>query len=961
MKYPKNFLTVPVVAFACAICALPVWAFEIHFLRHGETVWNRSKVLQGSMVHLDLSSRGVRMAEATAKGMAAAGVRYDRIYASNLRRAAHTAEIIADAQGLVPKLDGRIREMGLGRYEGVRYGKGDYPDENLRNFFEGTGPYVPAGDGAESFDDVAARLRDFMEKELLPLEGKVDKVLCVAHSFVLKTLVRELAGDGASAEAKKPIQRNCCIHVVDCSNGKFTLKETGRIFYDAAEFEELPEPTMVAHRGAGDINGRKPESSKAAYSNAVATACDVVKLDLQETRDKVIVMHHDPTLKRMMDWDVKISDLDYAEIFEKGRYFGPGRRLDRGTERIVRLDEALAITRTIPQFWVDFKYFTPDFADRVFKTFADAGIDFSRIIVATFNTAALEYVQGKYPNVRRVSHINWTFRPEMKSFTGSMRTGYMATRERVLQCILDRCRRLGLYGVNMPYSKTVREDVEFLHANGIKWVSLYFVQDLESACRVRPWKANAFVTDHVSEVRKAYAPGDAGKEPVAARGTDEIWWPADAGFVKPVNGVGQPPMQGLPRKAKMIHYLKEAGIPYSRLHDVGGPYGRMTYVDVPNIFRNFDADENDPANYDFAFTDRLMDALAENGVEPFYRLGVTIENFPEVKRYRLDPPKDYAKWARIAEHVIRHYTEGWAGGRKMKVTYWEIWNEPENYADPDENCMWRGDWKSFMDFYGVVAPYLKKKFPHLKIGGYASCGFYAAVGANAVTAANSSTRTGHFVKCAHDFLARARDERWPLDFFSFHSYSKPDAALRQVAYARKMLDSYGFTKTEMSFNEWLPAPSFESKGTARQASMIAAELVGLQNSPCDTAMIYDARCGTGNYSPLFNPMTEKPHKAYYAFVAFNELRKLGMAVVAPPVERTGLYVAAAKDAAGENGAVMVANCGDASVPLGIDFGGKVVSCRITDGSRTHAPAELPKAMPAHSFIIVRTEIEKKGS
>ncbi|MBQ9740860.1 MAG: hypothetical protein IJV91_07980, partial [Kiritimatiellae bacterium] len=98
-----------------------------------------------------------------------------------------------------------------------------------------------------------------------------------------------------------------------------------------------------------------------------------------------------------------------------------------------------------------------------------------------------------------------------------------------------------------------------------------------------------------------------------------INWDSPVGPVKPVNGVGQPPMLGLPRKAYMMHYLKEAGIPYSRLHDVGGAYGRMVYVDVPNIFRNFDEDENDPANYDFAFNDRLMDAIAENGVEPFYR------------------------------------------------------------------------------------------------------------------------------------------------------------------------------------------------------------------------------------------------------------------------------------------------------------------------------------------------------
>ena len=40
-----------------------------------------------------------------------------------------------------------------------------------------------------------------------------------------------------------------------------------------------------------------------------------------------------------------------------------------------------------------------------------------------------------------------------------------------------------------------------------------------------------------------------------------------------------------------------------------------------------DADENDPKSYRFAFTDALVKALVDNGVEPFFRLGVTIENF----------------------------------------------------------------------------------------------------------------------------------------------------------------------------------------------------------------------------------------------------------------------------------------------------------------------------------------------
>ena len=200
------------------------------------------------------------------------------------------------------------------------------------------------------------------------------------------------------------------------------------------------------------------------------------------------------------------------------------------------------------------------------------------------------------------------------------------------------------------------------------------------------------------------------------------------GPVKPVNGVGQPPMQGLPKKGALMHYLKEAGIPYSRLHDVGGLIGGV-YVDIPNVFPNFAADENDPASYDFAFTDALLRELTANGVEPFYRLGVTIENFIRagIPHRRAVPPPDFAKWARICEHVIRHYTEGWANGSRHKIPYWEIWNEPDNEIAGKDNPLWNAPFSEYIRFYGVVAPYLKANFPHLKIGGYGSCGFFAAV------------------------------------------------------------------------------------------------------------------------------------------------------------------------------------------------------------------------------------------
>ena len=164
----------------------------------------------------------------------------------------------------------------------------------------------------------------------------------------------------------------------------------------------------------------------------------------------------------------------------------------------------------------------------------------------------------------------------------------------------------------------------------------------------------------------------------------------------------------------------------------------------------------------------------------------------------------------------------------------------------------------------------------------------------------------------------------------------------------------------MSFNEWLPGPSHDALGTARQAALVAAELIDLQNGPCDTAMIYDARCGVGDYSPLFNPLTYKPHKAYYAFMAFNELRKRGMAVKVTVFDggkgaANGVRAVAAM---GEDGsvAVMIANPSDTEAPFSLDMCNAIsqqsLCCRITDNERTYAVVPMPSVLPPHSFIEV---------
>ena len=415
------------------------------------------------------------------------------------------------------------------------------------------------------------------------------------------------------------------------------------------------------------------------------------------------------------------------------------------------------------------------------------------------------------------------------------------------------------------------------------------------------------------------------------------------GKIKPMHGVGQPPFYGA-RSFPMFHYLTEAGIPFSRLHDVAGPYGGGRFVDIPNLFRDFDADPEDPASYDFTFTDRLITALMDAKVEPFFRLGVTIENDMTIKAYRIHPPKDPEKWAVICEKVIRHYTEGWADGFRYNIRYWEIWNEPDNHFDPKINQMWTGTPEEYYELYNVTAKHLKKCFPHLKIGGYSSCGFYAI-------AAPSPAREQSYLGFFDNFLRSVKENGAPLDFFSWHSYAGISDTMKFAAYAREQLDRYGFTDTETTCNEWNPEVNL--RGTGRHAALVTAMMLAMQNSPLDSAMFYDARYGTSIYGSLFNPLTAQPFPAYYGFLAFNELYRLGtQAEVCCDDE--GVYALAA--CRGTEGCIVLTNTSPADVPLNLVMDGAVTECRILDGEHLLSGCRLPEEIPANTVLCIRVTL-----
>ena len=438
----------------------------------------------------------------------------------------------------------------------------------------------------------------------------------------------------------------------------------------------------------------------------------------------------------------------------------------------------------------------------------------------------------------------------------------------------------------------------------------------------------------------------------------------DAGPMKDLHGVNNAPVR--PWKGAELPEFRDAGFPYVRTHDTARMWGGKHYVDIPNVFPDFDADENDPAAYDFAFTDAYLKPIVEAGAKPFYRLGVTIENYHRVKTYNIDPPKDFAKWARICEHIIRHYNEGWADGFRWGLEYWEIWCEPENPP------LWQGTREQFYELYRITANHLKSCFPDIKVGGFGGCGFYAYDDPERA----KDKFYYSFITWFEEFLdyVQAPATKAPLDFYSWHIYTDaihgPERIITHAKYVRERLDAAGLTETESFLDEWNDCSDawagrgFETMKEMPGATTITAAICLMQHGPVDKAMYYDA-LPTRSYCGLFYYPSERVTPTYRALQCFNALYRLGTST---RVEAVGanLYALAARTPDGADKAFLFVNRRDEPVsfkPAIAGAEGDTFTLRLLDADHpetavtgTFSPGDIVP-LPAKSILLATTEAE----
>uniref|UniRef100_UPI0037E7F6DC fructose-2,6-bisphosphatase TIGAR B n=1 Tax=Semicossyphus pulcher TaxID=241346 RepID=UPI0037E7F6DC len=148
-----------------------MFTFSLTLVRHGETPYNREKLLQGQGVDTSLSETGMQQGEAVGRYLR--DIPFNNVFSSNLQRAVQTAELIlrnnTHCSGMEMVLEPLLRERGFGVCEG-------HPKEDMKNMANAAGQscrdFTPPG--GETLNQVRLRFKKFLKvlfKQMVDVHG----------------------------------------------------------------------------------------------------------------------------------------------------------------------------------------------------------------------------------------------------------------------------------------------------------------------------------------------------------------------------------------------------------------------------------------------------------------------------------------------------------------------------------------------------------------------------------------------------------------------------------------------------------------------------------------------------------------------------------------------------------------------------------------------------------------------
>ena len=242
------------------------------------------------------------------------------------------------------------------------------------------------GVGMQSTQAMFALSRAALAVELPFFQFLIDCGITVAQSSILALLYCRLREEPLVEPDGRPYR----------SGGRLILTAaiagaTLFTFVLAACYFVLPEndelrtmlggtlPIVTAHRG---YSAAAPENTLPAFQLAIDQGCERAELDVQMTKDGVVMVTHDTNMRRCTGRNQNIYDMTYAEVrkLDAGRWFGQ-KYVDT---KVPTLEEVLDLCKGKIQLNIEIKpnAATPDLETETLRIIREKGFEHDCVITS---------------------------------------------------------------------------------------------------------------------------------------------------------------------------------------------------------------------------------------------------------------------------------------------------------------------------------------------------------------------------------------------------------------------------------------------------------------------------------------------------------------------------------------------------------------------------------------------------
>jgi glycerophosphoryl diester phosphodiesterase len=223
------------------------------------------------------------------------------------------------------------------------------------------------------------------------VERKFYKICFVFVIIISITLV-------CISEYKKNLQ-NSTAKTVLTKNVSSKFKGKKSYLNNTLEFQNVK---VIAHRG--QCFG-EPENSLKAIQSSINCKVNYAEIDVQETKDGVVVLMHDRSLRRLTSLNKNVDQLTFNEI-EKLNIETPFHKKD--VEKIPTLDEVIKKSNGKLKIIIEIKPYgnTEDLTNKVVKSIDD----------------------NNYVNQCKVHSVSYKILLDVKRLNPNIQTGYIVSR-----------------------------------------------------------------------------------------------------------------------------------------------------------------------------------------------------------------------------------------------------------------------------------------------------------------------------------------------------------------------------------------------------------------------------------------------------------------------------------------------------------------------------------------------------